>query len=454
MDEDYRHDSAEDSDVERELRSKTDGSRLTASEKGKGRAAQRPTKIPKAKEIYSWEESYTRSWDAVQEDEDGSLQQAVGEFVARNRRKRLQAPKDAVRRTIIRHMVLILDLSASMMDRDMRPNRFDLSLEYAREFVTEWFDQNPLGQIGIIGMKDGLAERICGLSGNPPEVLKTIADRRALEPSGEPSLQNAIDMSGGSMSHLPTHSSREVLIIFGSLTTCDPGNIHDTLRRCIEDKIRVSVVALAAEMKICRDFCTETGGIFGVALNEGHFHDMLFEHVPPPAMKLSVAPKLVSNGNGAAPKVSTGDLMMMGFPTRLPGTGAATLCVCHGIMKSDGYICPRCSSKVCDVPTDCNICGMVIVSAPHLARSYHHLFPVKPYQPVKEMGLNEDIALECNGCGTVFPLASHILLAGADVSDGLSRLGRYRCPQCRKDYCSECDVFVHDVLHVCPTCSS
>ncbi|KAG8775198.1 hypothetical protein FRC16_004879 [Serendipita sp. 398] len=260
MDEDYRHDSAEDSDVERELRSKTDGSRLTASEKGKGRAAQRPTKIPKAKEIYSWEESYTRSWDAVQEDEDGSLQQAVGEFVARNRRKRLQAPKDAVRRTIIRHMVLILDLSASMMDRDMRPNRFDLSLEYAREFVTEWFDQNPLGQIGIIGMKDGLAERICGLSGNPPEVLKTIADRRALEPSGEPSLQNAIDMAGGSMSHLPTHSSREVLIIFGSLTTCDPGNIHDTLRRCIEDKIRVSVVALAAEMKICRDFCTETGG--------------------------------------------------------------------------------------------------------------------------------------------------------------------------------------------------
>jgi transcription initiation factor TFIIH subunit 2 len=62
-------------------------------------------------------------------------------------------------------MVLILDLSASMTDRDMRPNRFDLTLEYAREFVAEWFDQNPLGQIGIVGMKEGVAERICGLSG-------------------------------------------------------------------------------------------------------------------------------------------------------------------------------------------------------------------------------------------------------------------------------------------------
>lgn len=51
-----------------------------------------------------------------------------------------------------------------MMDRDLRPNRFDLTLEYSREFVTEWFDQNPLGQIGIVGMKDGVAERISYLS--------------------------------------------------------------------------------------------------------------------------------------------------------------------------------------------------------------------------------------------------------------------------------------------------
>ena len=52
-----------------------------------------------------------------------------------------------------------------MTDRDMRPTRFDLMLEYAREFVTEWFDQNPLGQIGIVGMRDGLGERLGEMSG-------------------------------------------------------------------------------------------------------------------------------------------------------------------------------------------------------------------------------------------------------------------------------------------------
>ena len=78
---------------------------------------------------------------------------------------RLLAPSQAIRRTIIRHLIIILDLSNSMMDRDMRPTRFDLSLEYTREFVNEWFDQNPLGQIGIVGMRAGVGERFGEMSG-------------------------------------------------------------------------------------------------------------------------------------------------------------------------------------------------------------------------------------------------------------------------------------------------
>ncbi|TFY73367.1 hypothetical protein EWM64_g10645, partial [Hericium alpestre] len=66
-------------------------------------------------------------------------------------------------------------------------------------------------------------------------------------------------MARSSMSHLPTHSSPEIVIIFGSLTTVDPGNIDDTVENCIKDKIRISVVALAAEMKICRLLCDKTG---------------------------------------------------------------------------------------------------------------------------------------------------------------------------------------------------
>ena len=115
-------------------------------------------------------------------------------------------------------------------------------------------------------------------------------------------------------------------------------------------------------------------GAFGVALNEGHFKDLLFELIPPPAQRVT--------GRAGGPGSVAADLMMMGFPTRLPDTSPRALCVCHSDLKSEGFLCPRCMAKLCDVPTDCDICGLMIVSSPHLARSYHHLFPVKAYTPM------------------------------------------------------------------------
>lgn len=246
-------------------------------------------------------------------------------------------------------------------------------------------------------------------AGNPQDVLKSISERDKLLPDGEPSLQNSLEMARTSMkfvmltltssfayschsSHLPSHSSREILILFGSLTTCDPGNIHDTVNACVTNKIRVSVVALAAEMKICRDLCEKTGGepqycifaylrsrphvirlgTFGVALNEGHFKDLVFEIVPPPAQHAAKEAKGPTSNPAS-------DLLIMGFPTRLPDSAPPSLCVCHSQLKSHGFLCPRCLGKVCNVPTDCDNCGLMIVSSPHLARSYHHLFPVKAY---------------------------------------------------------------------------
>ncbi|KIJ39505.1 hypothetical protein M422DRAFT_257834 [Sphaerobolus stellatus SS14] len=413
--------------------------------KGKGKKAVRRKETFKGKskeQPYAWEASYTRSWDTVQEDDTGSLQNSVQDLLTQGRRRRLLAPAAAIRRTIIRHLVILLDLSSSMMDRDMRPTRFDLMLEYTREFVVEWFDQNPLGQIGVVGMRGGVGERIGEMVGNPQDVLRCLESRTKLEPTGEPSLQNAIEMARASMSHLPTHSSREILIMYGSLTTVDPGNIHDTLDACVRDKIRVSVVALAAEMKICREFCDKTGGSFGVALNEGHFKDILFELVPPPAQRAAAA---AGPGKG-----STADLMMMGFPTRLPDSSPRTLCVCHSEMKSEGFICPRCMAKLCDIPTDCDICGLMIVSSPHLARSYHHLFPVKAYTAVMELTPEErNTRLKmCYACSSPFKELQKTTI----TAPGLSPLDRYRCPNCKNDYCADCDLFVHDVVHVCPGC--
>lgn len=53
--------------------------------------------------------------------------------------------------------------------------------------------------------------------------------------SGEPSLQNALELALRSLRMLPSHASREILILMGSLTTCDPGDISVTVQVSMSD---------------------------------------------------------------------------------------------------------------------------------------------------------------------------------------------------------------------------
>jgi hypothetical protein len=59
-------------------------------------------------------------------------------------------------------------------------------------------------------------------------------------------------------SHVPTHSTREVVVVFGALISSDAGDIHRTIKSLKEDKVRVRVVGLAAQVAVCRELCRET----------------------------------------------------------------------------------------------------------------------------------------------------------------------------------------------------
>mmetsp|Transcript_29366 Transcript_29366/g.67449 ORF Transcript_29366/g.67449 Transcript_29366/m.67449 type:complete len:276 (-) Transcript_29366:40-867(-) len=42
----------------------------------------------------------------------------------------------------------------------------------------------------------------------------------------------------------------------------------------------------------------------------------------------------------------------------------------------------KCKAKVLELPIDCPVCGLKLVLAPHLARSFHHLFPVSAFTEI------------------------------------------------------------------------
>ena len=112
---------------------------------------------------------------------------------------RLLRDATPLQRGIIRHLVLVLDLTFAMAEKDLRPTRYLLTLRYAQEFVLEFFEQNPISQLGIIGMRDGVAIRISNMSGNPTEHILALQELRSKDPNGLPSLQNALEMARGAL---------------------------------------------------------------------------------------------------------------------------------------------------------------------------------------------------------------------------------------------------------------
>lgn len=65
--------------------------------------------------------------------------------------------------------------------------------------MREFFEQNPISQVGIVGLRDGLALRISDMSGNPTEHISAIQDLRSQDPKGLPSLQNGLEMARGAL---------------------------------------------------------------------------------------------------------------------------------------------------------------------------------------------------------------------------------------------------------------
>eukprot|EP01112_Ceratiomyxa_fruticulosa_P011168 TRINITY_DN3013_c0_g1_i2.p1 TRINITY_DN3013_c0_g1~~TRINITY_DN3013_c0_g1_i2.p1 ORF type:complete len:381 (-),score=48.39 TRINITY_DN3013_c0_g1_i2:293-1435(-) len=369
---------------------------------------------PDEGEGYSWEKDYDKTWEKLPEDEVSIENANRRAKRARQEQKRAQLETRAIRRGMHRHVFLIVDFSRAMNDKDLKPTRLSVTLNLIDAFIREYFDQNPLSQLGLISTSASKAERITELSGNPTRHVTAL--RKAATTSGEPSLQNALEMALSTLIHVPKHGSREIVVIFASLTTCDPGDIYTTIENLKKENIRASVVGLSAELRVCRALTEQTNGLFSVALNEDHFREVLFEHVQPPPTTTKIEASLVH----------------MGFPSQLE-KNELSICICHKKLKYGGYSCPRCNNKVCELPQTCNGCGLTLVSSPHLARSYHHLFPILNFDEIPSADE------KCYGCQ----------LSGAGLSGSL-----YMCKLCKKAFCYDCDNYIHESLHTCPGCEN
>lgn len=452
-----------------------------------------PNDLKGASGGYSWEDQYQRSWEITKEadDESQSLEAIIQTMIENRKKKIMKNPTIPFQRGIIRTLIVIVDGSEVMLERDLRPNRFSMVLSLLQDFVVEFFDQNPISQLGIVMTRNGIATLVSEVGGLPQyhlDKLKLLRGKQnnRYEPKGNPSLQNSLEMARSLLKYNfgsavnDTKNCKEILLIFGALFTSDPGDIHQTIDNLVKDEIRVKVIGLSAQVAVCQELVNKTNNPhvkkdsvsdgpstdYGIVMNEAHFRELLMDCVVP----LPVTTSMIQQEKKGVP------LIKMGFPKKTQQSSSSLssnvtfnvpqLCACHlevsksfdslgnplnsGKRNAFGYQCPQCYSRVCHLPIICPVCGLVLILSTHLARSYHHLVPLPEYKEVPPSQSYK--SLHCYGCLLRFPSGPKESAKKSKIENITS--SRYRCTKCQHDFCIDCDVFVHETLHNCPGCES
>ncbi|GBG27202.1 General transcription factor IIH subunit 2 [Hondaea fermentalgiana] len=342
---------------------------------------------------YAWETNLARSWEALQEDEHGVLRTVAGAagnggrgdgdangpgFGGRGGSRRLSGPDGTLCRNMIRYLVLVVDMSQSMAESDLRPSRRVVTSELLNDFILSYFDENPLSNLCIVMSRDGVAQKLTDMSASATRHQAALG---MLSEGGEFSLQNGLELAHAALQSVPQHGSREILVLMSSLSTCDQGDVFETIEKLQRSKVHSSVIGLSAEIYVAKYLAEKTLGRHAVITSKEHFRQLLQSHVPP-------APALAEDQQGLRCT-----FVRMGFPSQCTAAGSSdaqdgrTLVSGHAVtagkaMAADindvttkGYACPRCSTVVTELPTDCPICDLELIASAHLSRSYHHLFP-------------------------------------------------------------------------------
>ena len=328
------------------------------------------------------------------------------------------------------------------------------------------------------------AALVSQVGGSPSQHKKNLEKCWAEDPAGQPSLQQALQVATTVLLQTPTYGSREIMVLYGSVHTVDAGDIHATIDSVAGHGIRASVVGVGASVYVCQVLANKTNGLYRVGGDEEQLRELVLFHATPPPLTTQMLRDFPA------------ELIEMGFPMQHKSEVEILSAVTHEFCKQ-GYQCPRCKAMLLELPSTCPICRLACVASPHLARSFHHLFPVplfekvlvRPKLPVAgaeaagdDAGADEDAAKagETQGGGesaaatkNAPPTAQH------NTCTGCSRCIRpeelcFRCPRenahqtldsqgtpaasagTRRSgvdeavYCMECDVFIHDVLHNTP----
>ena len=376
---------------------------------------------------HRWEQT-GKTWDTLfQKDGHLSSTLADGQFWESQYQKRKGELKGKVR-GLVRSLVIILDLTESGLEPiDFGIPRIRLISEELSSFIVALFDQNPLCQLSIVTTFNYTAQIQTPLSSDPQVHLDFIKRLNDITTTGEPSIYNALTVATKILENVQPFSTKEVLMIYGSMNTCDPQPISDLITNVLTTngtapfKCIISIIGMSAEINVLRKIAEETNGTYFVPVTKEHFVDLLQAQVlPPPWNDNTQRRRFIPFGFAKSVNEKLAfDLTTIYDKASMPAR--TTVC------------CPRCKTRLVTLPIYCPCCNLLVMSPAHLTRSVQHLKPIDKFVQVK---LPSDRKVACCSCNCFI-----------DESP-------YMCNGCKSVYCKACNTFIHDSLQSCPGCLS
>jgi transcription initiation factor TFIIH subunit 2 len=366
-----------------------------------------------------WERT-NRSWSLLHEDEKGQLRQFRPDDFGRNELvERRLALRDKAR-GLIRSIVLALDLSErSLAPRDFGIPRIRLLAECVRPFLTEFFEQNPISQVSVMATYGGQGHVLTPLCGSLDLHLRCVDGLADVAAGGDASIQNCLAVASSVLKTAARYSTREIIVIYGALNTCDVCPIDATIRSLVASAVKVSVIGFGAAVFVLSRITSETGGLYSVPLDAEHFRNILSAHIEPPEWAAThTRLEMIPFGF-----VSKSNVNVAAFDLAELRTNRSAR------PRAGGASCPRCGIRVFAIPVYCPVCSLLLLTPAHITRCLVHLHEL----PEFERAAGGPGA--CAGCGT-------------DVA----RVDKFRCGDCGACFCADCDRMLHADLHLCPVC--
>lgn len=328
---------------------------------------------------FSWTQEYRRSWE--------ESYSKIKKFVP------IQGKEfNPNRKSIIRHLLLCIDTSASIEKQDYVPAVRNVVSNKLPDFVRRFSEENPLSIISFLTCRNTFDKysRVF----EPDTVLNTVG-------SGHFSFLNCLKSAVEFLA--PSSYNREILLITASIGTKDTGSYEEILASIKKYNIKVSIISICGEVSLFKKIATISNGLFCVPHDHNHFEILLNKFTEPLE---SLEP--------------TSCLVKLGFP-RL--TSEIALCNCHFKLEKDLYECPVCKAFVCSLPNQCPVCETQLVSPINISKSYYFMYPLKPFDKIEDGS--------CKKCDSK---------------------AEYMCTECKNPFCIDCARFLHEELGFCIYC--